>query len=324
MANRVERNREVWPNEAQDFTPWLAANLGELSDALDLELERPRTEVPVGPYFLDLFAMDARSGRGVAVENQLDQADHSHLGQLLTYAVGLGAHILVWIASDFTPEHLRVVDQINNWSPGETEAYAVIVEGKPSGRSRAPTARFFVVSAPTSKERMLSQPPNSGREGKYLKFFRALAPALGANGLVPANNSKVPSAYDYERFFLAGYRDEVLSYNASIEKGEVRAYLFLHSGEEAVRRSMFQSLKAESESIRRALSLRGDVSGFRFKDFKTQGVYRCLVGVATPGSINDRESATAAEEWLAFWLPELQRVLEPTLRRLLRDTEQLR
>ena len=68
-----------------------------------------------------------------------------------------------------------------------------------------------------------------------------------------ADNSKVPSAYDYERFFLAGYWGDELSYNASVEKGKVRAYLFLHSGEEAVRRSVFQSLKTEPESIRHAL-----------------------------------------------------------------------
>ena len=31
--------REAWPNEAQDFTPWLAENLDKLGEALGLDLE---------------------------------------------------------------------------------------------------------------------------------------------------------------------------------------------------------------------------------------------------------------------------------------------
>ena len=31
--------REVWPHEAQDFTPWLADNLDKLGEALGLDLE---------------------------------------------------------------------------------------------------------------------------------------------------------------------------------------------------------------------------------------------------------------------------------------------
>jgi hypothetical protein len=42
---------EVWPHEEHDFTPWLAEekNLEVLSEALGLELQLDRIEVPVGP-----------------------------------------------------------------------------------------------------------------------------------------------------------------------------------------------------------------------------------------------------------------------------------
>ncbi len=46
---------EVWPHEAQDFTPWLADNLDELSEALSLDLEFVEREAPVGPFFLDVL-----------------------------------------------------------------------------------------------------------------------------------------------------------------------------------------------------------------------------------------------------------------------------
>lgn len=179
MVSRAERNRETWANEAINSTPWLAQNLDALSNALDLDLEPPRMEVPVGPYFLDLFAMDARSDRAVVIENQLDQANHRHLGQILTYATGLGASVLIWIASDFTPEHLRVVDRLNEWAADEVEVYAVAVAGRLRGRSRLPVARFFVEAAPASKAGLISRAPGSDRESKYVAFFSHAGASLG-------------------------------------------------------------------------------------------------------------------------------------------------
>ena len=75
--------REVWPNETQDFTPWLANNLPLLEAALKLELREVQQEAQVGAFFLDILATD-EGGAMVAIENQLEPTDHSHLGQLLT------------------------------------------------------------------------------------------------------------------------------------------------------------------------------------------------------------------------------------------------
>ena len=39
--------RKVWPNEAQDFTPWLSEHLGVLSEAVGMDLEIRSREAPV-------------------------------------------------------------------------------------------------------------------------------------------------------------------------------------------------------------------------------------------------------------------------------------
>lgn len=107
--------REFWTDEARDFTPWLASeeNLDLLSAELGMGLELEGTEVPVGPYRADIVAHDVASGGRVVIENQLGVTDHDHLGKTLTYASGLNADTIVWIAKSITEEHRQAIDFLN-------------------------------------------------------------------------------------------------------------------------------------------------------------------------------------------------------------------
>ena len=69
---RVEL-REIWTNEAAEFTPWLADNLTDLGEALGLKLELQEREASVGMFSLDLLARDRDSNRPVIIENQLTE-----------------------------------------------------------------------------------------------------------------------------------------------------------------------------------------------------------------------------------------------------------
>jgi len=114
---RLERVdlREIWLSEAQDFTPWLARpeNLSVLAETLGMELELEAQEQAVGPFRADLLCKDLDSDKWVLVENQLERTDHRHLGQLMTYAAGLKAVSIVWIAASFTEEHRAALDWLN-------------------------------------------------------------------------------------------------------------------------------------------------------------------------------------------------------------------
>ncbi|WP_440100315.1 hypothetical protein [Streptosporangium sp. H16] len=138
--------RSVWPNEARDFTPWLADNLDVLGQAVGLALELRHREYAVGRYALDLLLEDAQ-GRVVVVENQLEQTDHGHLGQLLTYCAGTQAQVVIWIAKSVTEEHAAALEWLNANTVAETGFFAVEVDVLRIGDS-APAPNFKVVVRP--------------------------------------------------------------------------------------------------------------------------------------------------------------------------------
>src|SRR5271156_5846626 len=111
--------RDVWKSEAQDFTPWLCQpeNLSILSDAVGLELEVQEKEFHIGEFRLDILARVKESGEAVVIENQFWKTDHSHLGQLLTYAAGVGegggAKSVIWLTESFAEPHRSALDWLN-------------------------------------------------------------------------------------------------------------------------------------------------------------------------------------------------------------------
>ena len=139
--------RIAWSNEATDFTPWLQDNIDQLGDALGIELELQQREASVGAFSLDLLARDVSNNRPVIIENQLESTDHSHLGQLLTYAAGYDASAIVWIAKEFRDEHRAALDFLNGRTGEDTEFFGVVVELWKIDESR-PAPHFRVVSAP--------------------------------------------------------------------------------------------------------------------------------------------------------------------------------
>lgn len=150
--------RDVWQDEAQDFTPWLAEeeNLALLSETLDLELEFEAQEIDVGDFRADILCRNVVDGTRVLIENQLERTDHSHLGQTLTYSAGLDIHTVIWIAKEFREEHRAALDRLNEITTEDFRYFGIEVKVWQIGDSaRAP--QFEIVSKPNDWNRTVSQ-----------------------------------------------------------------------------------------------------------------------------------------------------------------------
>jgi hypothetical protein len=107
--------REIWKNEAKDFTTWLAReeNLALLSAEIDIPLKFIKTEASVGSFSADILAEEENTGNKVVIENQLEETEHDHLGKIITYGSGFDAKYLIWIFRDIREEHRQAIDWLN-------------------------------------------------------------------------------------------------------------------------------------------------------------------------------------------------------------------
>ena len=168
--------RQVWPHEATDFTPWLEAHPEDLGEILGLELEFIR-EQSVGQFSLDLFGRDKSSNAIVIVENQLEKSNHSHLGQLLTYAGGFAPSYIVWIASEIRSEHKAALDWLNSVSNSETFFFGIEVKAIQIGDSLPAPMLNVVVQPNTWAKRAHDSKAaaiSSDRNKAYLEFWQKL------------------------------------------------------------------------------------------------------------------------------------------------------
>lgn len=157
--------REAWPSESGDFTPWLAQeeNLALLGEAIGIELELEAREKDVGPFWADILCKDTATDNWVLIENQLARTDHSHLGQVLTYAAGLNAVTLVWIAERFTEEHRAALDWLNEHTDEKINLFGLEIELWRIGDS--PIApKFNIVSQPNDWTRTVQKAASGGGE----------------------------------------------------------------------------------------------------------------------------------------------------------------
>ena len=309
---RIEevRLRDIWPHEEYDFTPWLAGNLDLLGDELGLKLELAHTEALVGSYHLDILAKETQDGSYVAIENQIEETDHDHLGKLITYAAGREAEYVIWVASSFRAEHLAAIDWLNQLAPEQVWFYGVEVRVIKIGNSdEAP--EFRMVAGPKTHK--------TDSQRNY-EFFQPLMIRLLLIGFTERDQHQA-SSKDYQifpsRVGVSG--GENVEYGVSIGDingtSKASVYFYLQSGNADWDRQVFNVLQTEQQPIDAefdgALEWdNGDTWGF-----SNVSIYR-------DGSIDSSEDELKEiREWMRENLVKFREVFNPHLEKILAELE---
>lgn len=228
---RLDQIRQVWPNEAGNFTPWLCqpGNLSILSEALGMgpdSLEFEATEKSIGPFFADIICRDTADNSRVLIENQFGASDHDHLGKLLTYASGLDARTIVLIGERIREEHRAALDWLNDITDEQHNFFACELELWRIGDS-APAPRFNVVVQPNDWARTTRQALSedlSDNQKLQLRYWidveRRISAADGPLRAVAAQ----PTSSSVHGLGRSGTN---LALTMSIQKKRLRVYAYL-------------------------------------------------------------------------------------------------
>ena len=305
--------RGIWPHEAHHFTPWLAKNLDLLGEALHMKLELIQPEAPVGPYYLDIQAKEIDRDVMVAVENQLEWTDFSHLGQLLTYATGCGAHIAIWVAPEFRYEHAEALHRLNEWTRDGVEFYGVQVSAVTAGDS-LPVPVFRTVVSPGCWNKDSTQPPGATMSPiarQFLDFFQPLI-----RGLIRTGFPDKPTQYfdSSGRLFSSGLHRGV-GYAVSFWKNAAWVTLHIRMEDDALTKRIFDELKKDQEQIERC------VEGQKWDWHRYDEFLFSSISLRRDGcSIDDQpEKLAETREWMLEYLPKLKEVMDHRLKGILAE-----
>ncbi len=130
VMKKIDDLRSVWAHEALEFTPWLAKpnNLKLLGETIGIDIELEETEADVDGFSADIVGIDTNTGRKVIIENQLEDSNHTHLGQIITYAAGKNAATIIWIVKKARDAHRAAIEWLNNHSDEEINFFLIEIE----------------------------------------------------------------------------------------------------------------------------------------------------------------------------------------------------
>lgn len=280
--------RELWQHEERDFTPWLLNNKDRLEAALGLDIELDAREHAVGGFELDLIGRDTSDGSPIIIENQLAGSDHRHLGQLLTYAGGVEASTVIWIATSFTEPHRSAMEWLNAHTVETVSFFAIELRAIRIDDSR-PAPIFDVVVRPNDWERRVATVRSAGlseRQELFVAFWAAFLAVARDRGWTAARSPQ-PQQWTATPSGISG-----LTINGSFGRRGLSAELYFQHPDADRNLSRFRSLLAQQDRFEASY-------GGALDWQELEGRRACRIADYLPdASIEDRDHWDGCLAWL--------------------------
>ena len=299
---------EVWKDEARDFTPWLLNNVDELSAALELDLELHQAEYPVGKFSCDLVGVVSGTQDRVVIENQLGQSDHSHFGQIMTYAGGTNAKYVIWIAGKFRDEYLAALKWLNDGTTDDINFFAVEV-GAVRIADSIPAPHFTVVARPndwTKDAKALTTAAITGERGqKQIEYWDDYLAKVAAK--YPAwTSSRRGRAQHW--FPMAGGLSGC-TYSASFTKSQLKSELVFDSADAEMNLARFGFLEEHKDEIEEAYG--GTIIWYAPENKK-----QTMLRIVKDADFANEDSWAEATDWLIDSQARLRKATQPFINQL--------
>jgi hypothetical protein len=246
---QIKSAKDIWKHEEKDFTPWLAENVEHLSKLIGIPITVEQTEKRVGAYELDILGGVEGSDAVVIIENQLEATDHKHLGQLITYAAGLEAAIVIWIAPEVGDDHRSAIEWLNRNMNKKVSFFLIRPEVIQVDNSK-PAVRFQLEASPSEFEKRFRETvedENAPRFEFRRKFWEDLLAYLAANGHSWAQGRRTTKEGWISSFIgMAG-----ISANISMAQGSrIRVEIYCSDDSD---KQIFETLYAKKDEIEKRL-----------------------------------------------------------------------
>jgi hypothetical protein len=252
---RIENIRTVWPDEARNFTPWLATaeNLSALAEAIGFGsdgFELEAVERGVGAFSADIVCRSTiPDGGHVLIENMFGRSDHDHLGKILTYASGVRAKTVVLIAETIREEHRAALDWLNTISDDDHAFFACEIELWRIGNSQ-PAPRFNLVVKPNDWSRQTFRKAVESGEISDLKLaYQAYWEAFNIH--LAGQQSRIRPRKPLPQHWLdfaIGRSGFTLAASLNTAKNQIRVELFLSGVNAKARYQQLLLLRREIDS----------------------------------------------------------------------------
>lgn len=297
--------RGIWPNEARDFTTWLAENLDFLGEALGLSLSLVEQEAAAGIFSADVLAEDA-GGNPVIIENQLERTDHDHLGKLITYLSNLDAKTAIWITSDPRPKHETAIHWLNQTLPADVALYLVKLDAYRIGDSpSAPLLTVVAGPSPEAKQIGGQKKELAQRHVLRLEFWEQLLDRAKERTSLHARISP-----GKEHWIGAGAGRSGLAFTYVIRMNDAQVELYIDQGETGANKRIFDRLFASKEQIKAAF---GEPLEWQWLDDRRTSRIRHRL---TLGGLADRDRWPEIQEAMIDAMVRLENALKPQIKRL--------